>query len=143
MGFSIYSKTGMLTHFLAYSNSSMAVIIMIMRLGYLSVAILVNSIPSMKGIEISTKTISGLRSSMMLMASIPLAASPTTSMPSSSQLTRALISFLAVSSSSITMTLNFLFILFYSPLLLSLIINSISVYSPTSLRIRTTSSELL
>ena len=51
------------------------------RFGYLAVAISVNSIPSIKGMEISTNAISGLISSITFMASMPLAASPTTSIP--------------------------------------------------------------
>ena len=45
---------------------------MMIRFGYLSVAVSVNSIPFMKGMEISTNAISGFKSSIMLIASIPL-----------------------------------------------------------------------
>ena len=82
-----------------------------MRLGYLLVATSVNSMPFINGMEISTKAISGFMSSITFIASIPLAASPTTSILRLSQLIDALISFLADSSSSISITL-------YIPLLL-------------------------
>ena len=117
MGLSIYSKTGRLTHFLAYSNSSRAVIIMMTRSGYLLVATSVNSIPFMNGIDISTKAISGFISSITLIASIPLAASPTTSISRLCQSIEAIISLRAELSSSISITLYIFIILLFDFLL--------------------------
>ena len=85
--------------------------ITIIRSGYLSDAISANSIPFIKGMDISTNARSGRISSMVLMASIPLAASPTTCMFMLSQSMELCMSLRAEASSSIIITLYIRFFL--------------------------------